>query len=205
MHIYGYPVALGLLAFAIGAGLWHRGWVHRVAMGFFGLAAFLLAIGVTPWYDSLARLTSSGTGTVALLIAVIFAALGFWYEMTHKRRERRAVAHILPIVCGTALVLLIGNSARLLREASRSPGKTAAALAQSVRGIRSGHAAHAMSQHQSLVILGIACAAAVVLIVAGGKHERRSPARAAPLAITGRPAPGPARTALEPPANRRGR
>jgi drug/metabolite transporter (DMT)-like permease len=207
MHIYGYPVAIGLLAFATGAGLWHRGWLHRVAMGFFGLAAFLLAIGVTPWYNALARLTSTGTGTVVLLIVVIFAVLGTWYEMTHKRRERRTATHILPVAIGTALVMLIGNSARLLREAARSPGRTATALAQSVRGIRSGHAAHAVSQHQSLLFLAVAIGIAVAMVVLGGRHERRRGGSArSPLAIAGRPAaevPAP-RTALPPP-NRRGR
>jgi hypothetical protein len=218
MHIHGYPVALGLLAFAVGAGLWHRGWVHRFAACMFVLAAFLLGIGIIPWQDALAGLTGTGTGAVALLIVAIFTGLGFWYELSHKREARHHHAHILAMACGTAVVMLVGNSARLLREASRSPGKTATALAQSVRGIRSGHAAAAMSHHQSLVILGAVAGGAVVLLIAGGKHERRKPAPArAPLAITsGRPAahaparrpagnaPAP-RTALPPAPNRRGR
>lgn len=201
MHIYGYPVALGVLAVAAGiaARLVHHksGWLHRATMVLFVVGASLLALGVIPWQDALARLTASGTGIVVALVVGLFAAAGFVYEIAHKHKDRRLRSHLYAWVAGSASIALVAQSARLFAEAARSPGKTASALSQSVRSISTGHAAHATSTHQAVVIVAFAVAAGLGLLAFISKltPAAKTPGRAAPRAITaGRPAlPPPAR------------
>lgn len=188
-HIHGYPVAYGAVLSAIGLGLWHRRWLHRAAMVAFAFAAAFFVLGVVPLQDALAELTSTGPGLVVLLIVTVLFGAGFVYEMRNKRRDARHLAHICAGVTAVAVLLLIGNSARLLAEAARSPARAGAALSQSVHGISSGRAAHAVSSHQSLVDLGLAILAVAILALLARRHERRTPAKRGPLAITsGRPA-----------------
>lgn len=189
--IHGYPVAYGVVLFAAGLGLWHRKWLHRVAMVAFALAAAFLVLGFVPLLDALAKLTSTGPGLVGLLIIAMLFGAGTVYEVRNKRKDGRHLAHICAGVTAIAVLLVIGNSARLLAEAARSPARAGAALAQSVHGIQSGHAARAMNSHQSLVDLGLAVLAVVVLAFLARRHERKAPKARGQLAITsGRPPSG---------------
>jgi hypothetical protein len=199
MHvpIYGYPVAYGVIAFAAGLGLWHycskSAIAHRAAMVAFGLAFAFFAIGVIPFQDALAGLTSTGTGLVVLVVVFLLAVAATAYELRHKRKDKRLYAHACAGVAFIAMVMIIGNGVRLLSEAARSPARSATALAQSVHGIQSGAAAHAQSSHQSMADVGLAIAALAVLVVLGRRHERKrsAPASRGQLAITGgRPGAG---------------
>jgi hypothetical protein len=183
MHIdiHGYPVAAGVICFVAGALLWRYKRFHRLSGLGFGLGAVLLAIGVVPWLDALAALTASGTGSVVLLVIDFVAGTGFVFEVLMKHQHHRLRTPVLTIAFGTSLVVTIGTAARLLREAARSPGKTTAALSQSVTQIRDGQAAHAMDGHQALVILVIAAAVLVLLIAGAHRMEKRTgPARSIP-------------------------
>src|SRR5215472_8222351 len=120
MHINGYPVAYGVIMFTVGlvARTRFKGhWAHRAGMILFGTAAFLLTLGVIPWQQALATLTDSGAGLVGLLIVALFAAGGVWWESAHQHRERRLRAHVYAVAAGISVLVLIGNSARLLSEA----------------------------------------------------------------------------------------
>jgi hypothetical protein len=191
MQIHGYPVAYGILFFAAGLGLWHKKWLHRVAMVAFALAAAFFAIGIVPLQDALARLTGNGPGLVVLVVVALLFGFATVFELRNKRKDARHLAHICAGVTAVASVMVIANSARLLSEAARSPARAGAALSQSVHAIRSGQAASAVNSHQSLVDLGLAVVALAVLVVLARRHEKKTPAKRAPLAITsGRPPSG---------------
>ena len=182
--INGYPVAYGVLVAGAGAALWHYRRLHRVAMAAFGFAAVLLTIGIVPWFDALARLTSGGPGTIVMLIVAMFAALGFVHEMRSRRKDARVHAHMCAVILGTSLVLILGNAARLLSEAAHSPARTGTAVARSVQALRSGTAAHAQSSHQAAVIVVLALALIVFAIAFGRRHERRPmPGSSGPKAL----------------------
>jgi hypothetical protein len=199
IDIHGYPVALGAVCFVIGAVLWRYKKLHRISGIGFLLGAFFLAVGVIPWLDALAALTATGTGVVVLLIADVVSGFGTWYEVIKKHMHHRIRTPVLCVAFGTSVVVTIGSLSRLLHEAATSPAKTTAALSQTVAQIKSGSAAHAMSGHQPLVILGVAALVMIVLIAAASRMEKTSGSGRGTAAIpgrrpvTGRPA---ARTAL---------
>jgi hypothetical protein len=180
IHINGYAVALGAVCFVIGAVLWRYKKLHRLSgLGFFLGAAFLV-IGVVPWLDALAALTASGTGLVILLLVDVVGGFGFWFEALRKHQYHRIRTPVLTIAFGTAIVVTYGSLARVLHEATISPGKTTHALAQSVAQIRDGAAAHSMPGHEALVVLLAAAGMLVILIVLAGRMEKGSgPARGA--------------------------
>jgi hypothetical protein len=186
LHIHGYPVAMGLLAFMFGAMTWRYRKLHRLSAIGFGLGAFFLAIGVVPWLDALSGLVDSGTGLTVLAIIDLVAGLGFWYEAVQKHMHHRIRTPVTALTFGTALMLTIGNLGRLLTQAARSAGKTARALSQSVHQIKSGQAAHAMPQHQGLVVLAAGAGILMLLIVLGHRHEHgRGSRRGGQAAIGG--------------------
>jgi hypothetical protein len=199
IHIHGYPTALGAISFAVGAILWRYKKLHRWSGLGFALGAFFLAIGVIPWLDALATLTGSGTGTVVLLIIDVISFAGIIFEVILKHQHHRIRTPVLAVTGGTCLVVTLGILGRLLTEAERSPGKTTAALSQSVAQIRSGQATHAMQGHQALVILFVAAVILISLMVIAHKAEKKTPARGVTSlpgrrpAIGGRPAIGAGR------------
>jgi hypothetical protein len=174
MHIttVGSVAAYGLIAFFAGIMLWRYKKGHRFQAIFLGLAAALFAISVVPWTDALASLTSSGTGLAVLVIVMIVSGFGFWFEAIRKHMHHRIRTPVLAITFGTALVLTIGNAARLVKEAATSPGKTTAALAHAESQIRSGHAAALMPHQQALTYLAIAAGVVILLIVLAARMEK---------------------------------
>lgn len=211
MHnqIDGYAVAYGVIAIAAGVLIWMPKWhirlLHPVSMVAFLVGGIYLTIGVHPWLDALARLTSSGPGIVGMLIVAGFGAAVFLYEIFHGHKDdgkagskgsrkgdrARAFALAGAGVFGVAVILVVANAGRLLREATHSPARTGHALAQTVRGITSGRAAHAQTLHQAVIIVALVIAGIIVAAVLMRKHERQhaAPAQRKQLAITsGRPA-----------------
>ncbi len=221
MHIPidGYAVAYGVIAIAIGVLIWMPRWhirvLHPVSMVAVLIGFVYLTIGVRPWLDALARLTSSGPGFVGLLIVAAFGAAVFLYEITRSRRDdggkgdgkdggnggrkgdhkddrARAYALAGAGIFGAAMIVVIANAGKLLREATHSPARTGHALAQTVHGITSGRAAHAQTLRQAVIIVVVALAGVAVLASAMRRHERRHvapPARRERQAITSGPSP----------------
>jgi hypothetical protein len=191
MQIHGYPFAYGVIAFALGLGLWHKKWLHRVAMVLFAAASVLFVLGIVPLQDALAHLTSTDVGLVVLVIVTALAGLAFAVEIRSGRKDSRHLAHICAGITAISGILVFANLARLGREAARSPREAGHALAQTVRGIQTGQAAHAVDSHQALVDLGLAALAVFVLAMLARRREKKTPAKRAPLAITsGRPPSG---------------
>ena len=174
MHIYGFPVALAAIAGAIAVLLWSYRKLHRITAWLFGLAAFLLATGLTPWTDALASLIRTGTGITALIIVLLAGGLGFHFEAILKHQHHRIRTPVIAVVFGTALLLAIASIRRLLSEAAKSPAQAGHAIAISVGRIKSGQAAHAVSAHgHGYPALAIAAAALAALVLLGRKMDKR--------------------------------
>src|SRR5215469_4943179 len=141
--INGWLAGEGVIALAVGILLWRYRWLHRAAMVIFFFAAALLTVGITPWFDALARLTTSGAGSVGLLVAALATGAGTAYELRIRRRHARVHSHVTAALFAVSIVMVAGSAGRLLSEAAQSPARTGTALAQSVGSIRSGAAAHA--------------------------------------------------------------
>ena len=197
MHgIHGFPVALAAITFSIAAGLWSYRKLHRVTAWGFGLAAFFLAVGLTPWTDALASLVSTGIGITVLVIVAIVGAFGFHFEANLKHQHHRIRTPVIAVTFGTAIVLTIGSLSRLLRKAAESPSRTGDALGSAISRIQSGKAAHAVPAGHGLFVLAIAAAFLMAMIMFGHRMEKRRK----PGAIGGAPAAGrrgiPGRSAL---------
>ena len=162
IHVLGYPVAvaivLGAGAFALRGYRRMAGLVHLLIFG----ALFCATIGVTVWLDALAGLVSSGVGTLVLLVLLLLSGAGFTFEVILRHMHHQVRTPVISGVFAITLALALGESARLLSRAARSPGKTASALGTAMGRIRSGQAAAAVAPHQRIVVLviGIAVLAA---------------------------------------------
>jgi len=174
MHgIHGFPVALAAITFSIAAGLWSYRKLHRVTAWGFGLAAFFLAAGLTPWTDALASLVATGAGITVLVIVAIVGGFGFHFEAILKHQHHRIRTPVIAVTFGTAIVLTIGSLSRLLRKAAESPSKTSDALGSAISRIQSGKAAHAVPAGHGLFVLAIGAAVLMALIMFGHKMENR--------------------------------
>lgn len=188
MHIYGYPVAiaavLGAAAFMLKA---YRRWSWLTHLLIFG-ALFCATIGVTIWLDALAGLVGTGPGVVVLFILLLLSGGAFAYEVLMRHMHHPVRTPIVAGVFGPTLAISIGESARLLSRAAKSPAGTAKALASSMSQIRSGHAAAAVAPHQRIVVvvIGVLIAAAFIYALHWAATRMRGTARV-PRKKAGRP------------------
>ena len=161
-HIAGYPVALAVVfgATALTLRAYKRlPWLTHVLI--FG-SLFFGTIGVTIWLDALAGLVGTGPGVVILYLVLLLSGAGFIFEVLMRHMHHPVRTPVIAGVFGPTLAIAIGESARLLSRAAKSPGKTAHALASSMGQIRSGQAAAAVAPHQRIIVFALG-----VLVFAG--------------------------------------
>lgn len=155
MHIYGYPVAiavvLGAAAFALKAYRRLSWLTHLLIFG----SLFCATIGVTIWLDALAGLVGTGPGVVILYLVLLLSGAGFLFEVLLRHMHHPVRTPVIAGVFGPTLAIAIGESARLLSRAARSPGRTAKAMGSAMSQIKSGQAAAAVAPHQRIVVFVI--------------------------------------------------
>lgn len=167
----------------------------RIIAWLLAIPAFLLAATVTPWRDALATLTSTKTGLLVLVGIFIVSAIAFWFEAIHGHMHHHITSAVAGIFFATSAVMVIGHLPRLLRLLSKSPGKTARALALTQQQISSGHAAKHMTQHSALMILlavlgGLLLLAYMARRVRGPQRSVTLPSPAASVRRRGRAVTG---------------
>ena len=162
MHIYGYPVALAIVFCAVAFVLKAYKLPGRLGALLAGLTNYLIfgalfcaTLGVTIWLDALAGLVGTGPGVVILYLVLLLSGAGFLFEVLLRHMHHPVRTPVIAGVFGPTLAIAIGESARLLSRAARSPGRTAKAMGSAMSQIKSGQAAAAVAPHQRIVVFVI--------------------------------------------------
>ena len=194
MHIYGYPVAiavvLGAAAFALKAYRRLSWLTHLLIFG----SLFCATIGVTIWLDALAGLVGTGPGVVILYLVLLLSGAGFLFEVLLRHMHHPVRTPVIAGVFGPTLAIAIGESARLLSRAAKSPGRTAQRMGSAMSQIKSGQAAAAVAPHQRIVVfvIGVLVFAAFIYALHYAGTRFRGTPRMARKKGGGRPAAGSA-------------
>lgn len=155
MHlgIAGYPFGLAVVSFAVAYAL--RGYrkLQGAVHGLIFAGVFLGTISVTVWLDTLAAFVSSTVGTIVLLVFLIGGGIMFTFEVVLRHMHHPVRTPVISAVFGITLAIAIGDSARLIARAAKSPAKTAQAFGAAVTRIQSGKAATAVPPGHRLMIL----------------------------------------------------